>query len=150
LHALRARHTISDMVPEHLWRHPTRTAIDSLALRFGLPNTLYMQDWEIEVADASRLDEFITAYRSGDLDEDERFTLMETILASLDELGDAAAIDPRWETVRDLLESNVALHAYSIWYWASSEADEPDEQWHITPLVRPLLERHRAALMAPG
>lgn len=110
------------MVPERLWRCPTRAAIDALALRFALPNTPEMQDWEYEVADPGRIDEFIAAYRSGQLDEDERFTLMETILASFDQLDGAGHSDPRWATVRGLLEANVMLHARTIWYWASPES----------------------------
>ena len=31
-------------------RHPTRQAIDKLASYFGLPNTLGMQDWELNIA----------------------------------------------------------------------------------------------------
>jgi len=30
---------------------------------------------------------------------------------------------------------------------ASPETEKPDEQWQIAPLVRPLFDRHRAALM---
>lgn len=108
-----------------------------------------MQDWEYEVGDARRLDDFIAAYQSGDLDEDERFTLMAMILASLDDLGEAASADVRWDTVRGLLEANIALHAYSIWYWASAESALEDA-WYIAPLVRPVLERCRAAIMASG
>jgi hypothetical protein len=70
------------MIPEHLWRSPTRAAINALALRFDLPNTQGMQDWEHEVADADRIHEFIAAYQSGQLDDDERFTLMELIIQS--------------------------------------------------------------------
>jgi len=67
-------------VPEHFY--PTRTAIDALAARFGLPNRPDMQDSEWEVAGPTRLDELINAYKSGELDDDERFTLMETIIQS--------------------------------------------------------------------
>jgi hypothetical protein len=67
-------------VPEHLWRFPTEQAIASLAARFDLPNESYMQDWEWEVADPERIDEYITVYNSGELNDDERFTLMETIV----------------------------------------------------------------------
>ncbi|BBB62899.1 hypothetical protein UNDKW_4626 [Undibacterium sp. KW1] len=61
---------------DHLYRFPTRAAIDALAIRFNLPNTKNMQDWEYEVADANRIDEFLVAYDSGELREDEKFTLM--------------------------------------------------------------------------
>jgi hypothetical protein len=76
-------------VPDHLRRYPTRKAIDSLAARFDLPYTPFMQDWEWEVADSDRIDEFVAGYHSGELNEDERFTLMETIIQSFEDL-------PRW------------------------------------------------------
>ena len=72
-------------VPEHLWRFPTRTAIASLATRFGLPNTLEMQDWEWEVADYERIDEFLDTYETEDVTEDELFVLMEMLLQSFSE-----------------------------------------------------------------
>lgn len=67
---------------DHLYRFPTRAAIDALAIRFNLPNTKNMQDWEYEVADANRVAEFLVAYYSGELSEDEKFTLMAMLLQS--------------------------------------------------------------------
>jgi hypothetical protein len=54
-------------VPEHLWRYPTKDAIENLAKRFDFPTDPQMQDWEYEVADASRIGEFLAAYESGEL-----------------------------------------------------------------------------------
>jgi len=81
-------------VPEHLWRFPTAEAIESLAQRFHLPNHPNMQDWEWEVADPSRINEFVAAYKGGELNDDERFVLMETIIQSFEECGSACKIDP--------------------------------------------------------
>jgi hypothetical protein len=84
------------MVPEHLWRYPTRAAIDALALKFGFSNTPQIQDWAWEAADSDRIDEFIAAYKSGQLNDDERFALMETIIQSFEDLGEALYADTRW------------------------------------------------------
>lgn len=132
------------MVPKHLQRHPTRAAIEALALRFGLPNDPSMQDWEWEVADAGRLDAFIAAYRSGELDDDERFTLMEVIIQSFEDEGTAVDDDPRWPLVARLLDENIALHAQTVWYWACLGSDD---EWCVTPLIRPILEKHHAQLL---
>lgn len=75
-------------VPEHLWRFPTREAIASLAIRFDVPNEPHMQDWEWEVADPARIDEYLNAYHVGELTDDERFTLMETLIQAFDDLRD--------------------------------------------------------------
>jgi hypothetical protein len=134
------------MVPEHLWRHSTRAAIDALAVRFDLPNTLEMQDWEWEVADADRIDEFVAAYQSGQLDDDERFTLMETIIQSFEDLGEALHVDARWQTVIELLNAHIKLHAYTVWYWANPDEDHYESHWTVTPSLRQILRKHRDEL----
>jgi hypothetical protein len=131
-------------VPEHLQRFATRAAIDSLAARFGLVNEPGMQDWEWEVADPGRIDEFLSTYESGELSEDERFTLMETMLQSFEELPAALAAHPRWSRLLDILDCNASLHARSIWYWSAPEADDLEECWRVTPFLRSILNRHRA------
>jgi len=126
-------------VPEHLWRFPTRKAIDSLAKRFNLPNTPEMQDWEWEVADADRIEEFLSAYESGELDDDEKFTLMETIIHPFEELQLPLSNEPRWERVLKLLENNIELHIYSVWYWSDLENDNEEDQWTVNPFIKAIL-----------
>jgi hypothetical protein len=138
---------MSNDVPVHLLRSPTRFAINTLSLRFGLPNDPNMQDWQWEVADAARIDEFLCAYESGELSDDELFTLMETILQSFEELRSSS--DPRWQRVLDILDRNVDLHAYSIWYWSALDAEESKEQFWVSPFLRPVLARHRSRLEKP-
>ena len=67
-------------VPERYWRFQTREAMDALATRFGFQDEPWMEDWEYQVADASRLDEFLIALEAGELTDDERFTLSETVM----------------------------------------------------------------------
>jgi hypothetical protein len=136
-------------IPEHLLRHPTRAAVDALAARFGLPNHPDKRDWEWEVADPARLDEFISAYQSAELDDDERFTLMETIIQSFDDLGSRCELDPRWQRILDILDRNIELHACSVWYWSALDGKNRDEQFCVTPSMRGILARHRTRLEAP-
>jgi hypothetical protein len=106
-----------------------------------------MQDWEWEVADATRLDEFISAYRDPDLSEDERFTLMETIIQSCEDLGDGLREDAHWAKVRALLEEHIDLHISSVWYWASLDTDLFDA-WHVSPFMRSLVDKYRRRFVA--
>ncbi|MEM1196923.1 MAG: hypothetical protein AAGH57_12525 [Pseudomonadota bacterium] len=138
------------MIPDHLWRHPTRAAIDALALRFGLPNTPDMQDWEHEVADSRRIDEFLAAYQSGILSDDERFTLMETIIQSFENLAEPLESDSRWPTVLELLNTNIRLHAKTVWYWALPDESDNANLWAVSLPLRPILETHRSELLALG
>jgi hypothetical protein len=133
-------------VPEQLWRYVTRKAIDTLAARFALPNTPHMQDWEWEVADAARIDEFLSAYLSGELDDDERFALMEILLQSFSELEADLASDPRWQSLLAQLELNIDLHAHSVWYWSQSNETDASAWFRITPFLREILARHQTRL----
>jgi hypothetical protein len=130
-------------VPEHLWRFPTAAAIASLAERFDLPNTVDMQDWEWEVADPARVEEFIEAYEHRQMSDDERFTIMETIIQSCEEQPAALNGNPAWCRTLALLEANIHLHIYSVWYWSDLENDNGDDQWRVTPFLREILNRHK-------
>ena len=54
-----------------------------------------MQDWEWEVASPERIDEFLAAYEGGELTDDERFTLMETLLQSFEDVDAPLLNDSR-------------------------------------------------------
>ncbi|MFI5379864.1 MAG: hypothetical protein ACHRHE_11240 [Tepidisphaerales bacterium] len=125
-------------VPERYWRFRTKAATDALATRFGLPNEPNMQDWPWEVADFSRLPELLAALEGGDLTDDERFTLSETVMQCFENLADEgrAVSDisnmDEWQRFVLLLRARPALHAHTLCYWSSPDA------FDITPLVRPL------------
>lgn len=131
-------------VPKHLWRFPTGEAIANLASRFGLSNNSSMQDWEYEVADVERIDEFLEAYEGVVLTDDERFVLMEMIIQSFDDLEGDLDTDPRWSQVIDALENNIDIHIYTVWYWSGTDTESEMECWHVTPYIRPILDRHKS------
>jgi len=139
------RHTVMD-APKHIWRFPTRKAIDKLAARFGFANDPGMQDWEHEVADHTRIDEFLAAYEAGGLSDDEKFTLMETVIESFEDVarmeGDLS-LDARWQRTLAVLDKNLPLHAYSVWYWSRPEAENDDEMFCVSPFIRKILATHR-------
>lgn len=132
-------------IPEHIWRFLTRRAIDSLAARFNFPNTPEMQDWEWEVADPKRIPEFVSVYESGELDDDEKFTLMETIIQSFADLEIPLSDNEYWKHVLEIIEKNIDLHIYSVWYWSDleTETENEDEQWHVTPDLRSILFKYK-------
>lgn len=133
-------------VPEHLWRFPTKEAIQSLAERFGHLNHPDMQDWEIEVADPSRIREFLLAYESGELNDDERFTLMETIIQSFEDSDRDLDDDDEWNVVIGCLDRFSVLHGYTIWYWSCPESKSPEEGWRVTQRIRRVLAKRKHTL----
>ena len=117
--------------------HPSRAAIDALAERFGLPNNEWMQDWEYEVADPQRIDEFLGYAETGP-DADVASVLMMILLQSFEDLGEEVLHDPRWERVVKLLQEQYALHRSTLHYWSMPD-EEPGNWWQITPLVRSVI-----------
>jgi hypothetical protein len=130
---------MSDLA-RHLWRFPTGAAQESLARRFGLPNEEGMQDWEYEVADYDRIDDYLVAYQSGELSDDERFSLMEMLMEAFRGSNDLAT-SPRFQLVLQLIEANLDLHLYSIWYWACMD-DEIEDAFENAPFMRDIIARH--------
>lgn len=117
----------------------------------------WMQDWPLEVADPSRLDEFIDLLKGAESDDD-RFALMELVLYSLDE-ADPAKQRVAWPVIETMLEREPGLYAREIIYWSlgdetywslGDEIDDgilklndlgEDEGFSITPLMRLVLVR---------
>ena len=82
-----------------------------------------MQDWPREVADATRVFEFIELLGRAESDDD-RFALMKLVLYSVD-LADRAILHSAWPTISALLGRAPALYAHDILYW--SIGDETDD-----------------------
>ncbi|MDQ9818051.1 hypothetical protein RFY44_04050 [Acinetobacter bereziniae] len=129
------------MVKTYSQRHITASAIHALAQRFNLLYDHFMQDWEYEVADPNRIDEFIDAYLSNELNEDEKFALMETILQSFEESSKTLDSDQQWNTILQLLEDNLDIHATTICYWACGNSAYT-LCWRITPDLRKIKLRN--------
>jgi hypothetical protein len=124
-----------DDCPEDLARYTSFASATKLADIFRLAPP--MEDWSILVADHSRLDDFLSAYDRADLDEDDRFALMEVIVASLDE-GEQSDVDIgyAWRRTETFLRRDWRLHASTLSYWACGDDPDPDHQFAITPRVR--------------
>ncbi len=120
------------------FRCPTRAAIDKLAETFSLPNTPEMQDWEWEVADSSRIEEFLNEYKKESISEDERFTLLEILLQSFEESETVLNKNDLWQEMLSLAQQNYKLHAHTVWYWSDFENENEDDQWKVTPFMRKL------------
>ena len=124
-------------------RHPTRRAIVTLAKRLSLPFEAGMQDWEIEVADSDRFDDFLQSYVSDDLSTDEKFLLMSILVQCVEDLAhqsDAEAMSElhAWLQVKFLLEADLHLHASTIHYWACLDELCDDNKFLISTEMRQL------------
>lgn len=134
------------MAPEIPDRWATPAARRSLSHRFGLPHDPFLQDWEWEVADPSRFGEFLGAYESGDLDEDERFALMEILIQCIEDIGlSSVESSPEWRSVADLLRAHAGLHASSVQYWSCLGERELEDCFQVTGPMRAVWDVIRRA-----
>ncbi len=120
-------------------RYETRAAIDRLDRILQLSYMDWMQDWDIQLADSTRLTEFCDLYNSDRLTIDDRFALMRLIVASLDELlrqtstaSDAVAV----QQVEQLLRRDFILHLHTLHYWRLHDEVDPKNGFAVTPLLR--------------
>ena len=130
-------------------RYPQVHAINSLALRFNLPNDPNMQDWEYEVADTQRINEFLTVYLDQTTSEDENFILMEILIQSFEESNRDLKLDSEWNKVLSYLENNLHIHAMTICYWAR-ENKPLTFCWKVTPYLRGIRKKYKLKIIYPN
>jgi hypothetical protein len=106
-----------------------------------------MQDWEWEVADPARFQEWERVYREEPLTDDERFSLMEMLIQCVEntaKMGRAwVTVEnlPEWRSVASLLRERPRLHAASIAYWALPDSDDdPDHLFLVSAAMRRVWE----------
>jgi hypothetical protein len=121
-------------------RYETGAAIDNVVRLLALPYDRSMQDWNVELADHTRLGEFCSLYESSQIGNDTRFALMQLIIASLDDwywLADGASRHEEGPArVERLLRRDFMLHLHTLDYWRVKEEADPDNVFAVTPLVR--------------
>lgn len=122
-------------------RLETKAARVSLSRCFGFSDSDQIQDWERHFEDFDRLAEFIAHYETGQLDDDERFLLMELILASSTNGKPDFLNSSLWQTIKQKLRNDPDTHGWSIWYWACIDEDLrlPYNDFFIAPDLQLLL-----------
>jgi hypothetical protein len=79
-----------------------------------------MQDWEWEVSDFTKLDLFLSEYKNIDITDDEKASLMEIILDSLNDLlyfKEEVKFNYYFPEVARFLTMRKSLHLGSLNYW---------------------------------
>lgn len=117
-------------------RHPTQRARQKLNEVLNLPDEPWIQDWDIQLADPNRVEEFYLVYSQLN-DDDERFMLMTLLVASCEELLENGNLDEKiMELVKSLLTDQFDLHKDTIEYWCEFEEDNPEHFFSITSMMR--------------
>lgn len=122
---------------ENFPQYPTRQAMDKFNQLLNLHEDKYMQDWEIELADDTRLDEFLECYHSHAKTNEEKFTLMSLIIASFDDYYWEDESSIMWGKIKPLLLVDRDLFKPLIEYWCAWDGgDNPEYYFNISPLMR--------------
>ncbi|MEP4434261.1 MAG: hypothetical protein ABJ349_18790, partial [Hyphomicrobiales bacterium] len=138
-------------------RMETKAARASLSKSFGFSDDDQIQDWERHFEDFDRIAEFVKHYESVSLDHDERFLLMELILASSTNCDPDFLSSSLWRSIKQKLGDNPTIHGWSIWNWACIDDDLrlPYNDFIIAPDLQLLLlsltnrvEKSQAAITA--
>jgi hypothetical protein len=114
-------------------------AIVRLTVKLRLHVTEGGQDWALEVSDPERTGEFLDVYETQPLDDEERYELLELIIASFDLYLGRGPDDRMTARVRRHLIESFEEHRHTVEYWARLR--EPETAgWAITPLMREVWE----------
>jgi len=115
-----------------------KDAIGYLNRKLSLPSTGMEQDWEIELANLNRIEEFILFYRGSLLNEEEKKALMALIIASYDDyLNEKNSNNVRFENdIFKLLNEDKKLFKELIVYWSVPRENNPEDYFKITPFIR--------------
>jgi hypothetical protein len=115
-----------------------KEAIKKLSTELALPCEGNEQDWDIEMADPNRIDDFLKYFRTQSLLADEKFALMALIMASYEDFLNEqdVDVDRRWKAIRQILQVEAALYSSLVSYWALSGESRSEDLFRITLLVR--------------
>ncbi|GED58709.1 hypothetical protein ABER61_22425 [Brevibacillus formosus] len=121
-------------------KYVTREVMYALAEKLNLPEPdEFSQDWQYEVANTSRIDEFLFFYENGQLECDEKFVLMIVVISSFNDLLSEKEMEfTIWEQIRRNLVRDSEIHMNTILYWSRLE-EEVEDSWEITPYMREVL-----------
>lgn len=120
---------------------PTKDAIAHLNQALRLPATGREQDWDIELADPGRAEEFVAYAETHDLPPEQRLALMSLILGSLEDLSQAGGLQPAlWARAQSLLDADRGLYGGLVKRWAGGNGDG----FSISPLLRVGMRAGRA------
>lgn len=116
----------------------SNNAKDILNKQFGLEATGTEEDWDIELSDEERVEEFLSFLEMEELEDEVYLALMALIIASYEELLYSDPTDLElWERIKSELMKRRALYEGLITHYQLPGVD--DISWFpVTPLMRKL------------
>jgi len=104
-----------------------------LSESLGLTWDKSIQDWDLINSNPERIDDFLKAYKVLD-DDDEKFILMQLIVASFDDFQSDKNFDFKlWDKCSNILENEHFIHIHTIFYWSKKE--NQSDHFFISPFM---------------
>lgn len=117
--------------------HLTKDAVTFLNQALHLPATGREQDWDLELADQGRAEEFVAYLEGGSFSQEQKFALMSLILASVEDMAREGDVSPvLWGRVQRQLRADSILYAALVRQWGPKD-DDPDS-FAISPRLAAL------------
>lgn len=103
-----------------------------------MPYTGIEQDWDIELADSNRINDFLEFFHHNNLSTDKKVAVISLVLASYEDFlnENDMEIDDRWDDIRTILQSERIIFVDVINYWSLSNEVEKDNFFRLTLLMR--------------
>jgi len=110
-----------------------KQAIIALNQKLHLPANGQEQDWDIELANPGRIDEFFSVFKENkQIDSEQRYALMALTLASCEyALQEGKALNESWEDIKRILTTD-PLYKNLLDYWSLPTNGEVDDTFAIT------------------
>ena len=116
----------------------TKEAIEFVSRKLRLPFQGTEQDWEVELADPKRIDEFVAFYKKTFLSVHRKRALMALILASYDEFLNIHGVDTSnlWHRIACLVRPDKDIFVDILDYWSLRGETDPENYFKLTPLIK--------------
>lgn len=118
-----------------------KEAIRYISKQLSLPFDESVQDWDLELSNSKRINEFILYNEKESLSKEQKIVLMAIILASFNDLlKQKTEIDEQylvnlWEQIRHALEKEIFYFRDLLIYWGYNQQNN---QYAITPYINKL------------
>lgn len=125
------------------YMYVTKESMESLIKNYGLPECdEFSQDWEYEIADSSKVKDYVSIYENEDLNNEEKFTLMIVIIGSFEDMINVHGFDKKiWKKIKNMLIEDIGIHKNTIIYWASCD-NEIEDSFSIAPNMREIIKKN--------
>lgn len=119
---------------------PYQNAVKYLNELFNLPASGQEQDWDIEMADPKRLNEFLDAFEIN-MPLAVKQALLSLILASYDDFlkVDKDLDNHQWNKIKSIIDTESHYYQELLIYWTMKDEDNAAYMFDITPRIRSYL-----------